>query len=49
MTLACPTIDWGGQFAGLVSKMMARQAFWSVVRREGRALGRSTLTLAMAA
>jgi len=47
VTVAWPMIDAVGQLAGLVSKTLARQAFWRVERREGRALGRSTLVLAM--
>src|ERR1700722_2252569 len=47
VAVACPMIDAAGQLAGFASKTCAVQAFCSVVSREGRALGSSTLTLAM--
>src|ERR1700676_3633581 len=47
MTLACPTIDSGGQPAGFDSKTFARHAFWRVFSCEGSWIGRSTLTFVM--
>jgi hypothetical protein len=41
---ALPTTDATGQVAGFASKVAAKQAFCSVVRRAGSCLGKSTLT-----
>ncbi len=47
IAFACPMIDAGGHPAGFVSNCAAVHAFCSVGRRDGRALGSSTLTLLM--
>ena len=47
IAVTVPTMDPGGQSAGLVLKVVSMQAFWRVERREGRRLGSSTLTFAV--
>ena len=44
IAVACPTTEAAGQFAGFASNTAAGHAFCSVVSREGRRLGSSTLT-----